>query len=411
MPSPRARVALALLAAALASGPSRAAPATSLAPSPPAPEPETFVVTLDREGVVEGIKLPAGSQLVFEAGAQPAPLKGPDGRPAPFYGPAAPVLHHVVPSRELTAWGLPISAEEQLFLGSFVSLVVARESSLEGFPLEEGTIVEFERRRGAGEDQPAAIKVLRGFTLGRAATVRGVQFPGSTALEFLADGTLWRARLFDDEELLDFPVSASADAEFHPSGKLAAFRLSRDFQVDGYVCLAEADVRLHPSGALASCYVAEGQSVQGFVADRTRPATFDADGRVRNLTLGSPALVDGLQLPAGVVIDFHPNGRIKRLRPGASGEGALLVRGIPVVPLPGRDDAGASFRPAGSLEAVVTGADFVHDGVPCLAGTTEFWLSGRIKSARLSREWQVGSRTYPPRAQVRFKRDGSPARD
>lgn len=400
----RSRAALAFFAAVFVASVARAAPAAQL----PA-EPETFTVTLDRDSVLEGVKLPPGSQLEFEEGSMPTPVRGPDGRPVPFYGPPAPVLHHVVPSREISAWGLPIAAEEQLFLGSFVSLVVARESSLEGFPLEEGTIVEFERRRGPGEDQPAAIKVLRGFTLGRAATVRGVQFPGSTALEFLADGTLWRARLFDDEEILDYPVSASADAEFHPNGKIAAFRPSRDFQIDGYVCLAEKEVRLHPAGALAACFVAEGQSVQGFVADRTRTTTFDTEGHVRSLTLGAAALVDGLQLPAGVFLDFHPNGRIKRIRPGTSAEGSLAVRGIPIVPIPGRDDAGASFRPGGSLEAVVTGGDFVHDGVPCLAGTVEFWLSGRIKGARLSREWTVGSRTYPPRAQVRFKRDGSPA--
>jgi hypothetical protein len=404
MPTSSLGAAIALMAAVFVSTPVLGAPAPSAAS-----EPASFAVTLDRESLVEGIKLPVGSQLVFDEGPQPAPLKGPEGRPAPFYGPPTPVLHHVVPSREITAWGLPIAAEEQLFLGSFVSLVVARESFLEGFPLEEGTIVEFERRRGAGEDQPAAIKVLRGFTLGRAATVRGVQFPGSTALEFLADGTLWRARLFDDEDILDYPVSSSADAEFHSNGRLAAFRLSRDFQVDGYVCLADTDVRLHPTGALAACYVAEGQSVQGFVADRARATTFDTEGHVRTLTLGAPALVDGLQLPAGALLDFHANGRIKRIRPGSGSESPLLVRGIPIVPIPGRDDASATFRPGGSLEAVVTGADFVHDGVPCLAGTVEFWLSGRIKSARLSREWKAGSRTYPPRAQVRFKRDGSPA--
>lgn len=403
-------IASSLLLAPDARGAGGSAANLALQGAPSAPRSsESFTVTLDQESTVEGVRLPKGSVLHFDEGAPNPPLKTPEGRPAPFYGPPTPSLDHVVPSRELAAWGLPIAANEDLFLGTFVSLVLARDASFEGVPLEAGTIVEFERRRGAGEDQPVAIKVMRGYTLGGAATVRGTAFPGSTALEFLPDGTLWRARLFDDEELADLPVSSSADAEFHPNGKIASFRLSRDHELDGHLCLDETEVKLHPTGVLASCFIAPGQSVQGFVADPQKPTAFDESGHVLSLGLGADALVDGLTLPEGALLDFHPNGRIKRIRIGTSPAGALKVRGIVLQAIPGREDVGAYFRPGGSLETIITGSDFEYDGVPGLAGTVEFWISGRLKSARLSRELKLGGRTYPPRTQIRFKRDGSPA--
>lgn len=392
-------------------------PPAAPVPGPSRPRPE-WTVTLEQDDVVEGVRLPSGTVLHFEEGDAPAPLRGPDGKPAPFYGPPDPVLKRAVPSVELFAWGLPVAAGEDLFLGSFVSLVLAAEATVEGLPLEAGTIVEFERRRGPGEDLPQAIKVLRGCTLSRAATVQGVQLPGSTAVEFLPDGLLWRARLFDDDDIGGLPVDSSADAEFHPNGHLASFRLSRDTDVDGHSCLGGDDVRLHASGRLAGCSLAAGQSVQGLQPDTDHPTSFFETGLLEAVVLVAPASVDGLTLQAGAMLQFHPNARIRRVQSGYAVDPAhkrekrlitQVVRGIPLEANLGKEDNGAFFRADGSLEKVVTRVDFEYEGIPVAGGfdPIEFWVSGRIKSARLARDFTFKGHTYARGTQIRLRRDGS----
>jgi len=263
---------------------------------------------LASDEVVEGVRLPAGTVLHWSDAPSARPERGEGARP--------PQLRKAVPPAALTAWGLPIAAGEELVLGSFVSLVLARDAVVEGLPVEGGTVVEFERRRGPGDDQPAAIKVLRGCTLRRATTVQGVAFPGGTAVDFSPEGQLLRARLLDDDELLGLPVSSAADVEFHPGGRLASLRLTEPAVVGGWRCLPEAEVRVHPTGQLASCVFADGQEVSGMEPGSELPVSFHEGGGVAGLQLAEPTWRDGLMLWRGAVLRFHPNGRLRRVEAG-----------------------------------------------------------------------------------------------
>ena len=426
MPTPLRLVPLVLLAALLAPArPARARTsdaAQSVPPSAPvpadAPKPE-WTVTLEDDTPVEGVELPEGTVLHYQPGDWPPPQRGPDGHLVAFFGPPAPVLVRAVPSADIEAWGLPIAAGEDLFLGSFVSLVLDGEGTVQGLPLEAGTIVEFERTRGPDDDQASAIKVLRGCTLSRAATVQGVQIPGNAALEFRPRGKLWLVRLYDDDDLAGFPVSSSADAEFHRNGRLSRFRLSRDFLIGGHTCEQDEDVDLYPSGHLEGCELAPGELAQGLAPDDDRPTRFFDSGLVQSIALTQAATVDGMALQPGAILDFHPNGRVRRLRSGFAQDPerprekrfvTQVVRGIPLEPnLGDTDHDGAYFRRDGSLEKVVTRDDFEYEGIPVAGGPdpVEFWVSGRIKSARLARDFAFRGRTYRRGMPIRLRRDGS----
>ena len=355
----------------------------------------TTVLAADE--VVEGVRLPAGTVLHWSDMPSARQDRGEGARP---------LLRKAVPPMAISAWGLPIAAGEELVLGSFVSLVLARDAVVEGLPVEGGTVVEFERRRGPGDDQPAAIKVLRGCTLRRATTVQGVAFPGGTAVDFSPEGQLLRARLLDDDELLGLPVSSAADVEFHPGGRLASLRLTEPAAVGGWTCLPDAEVRVHPTGQLASCLFAEGQEVSGMQPAADLPVAFHEGGGVAGLQLAESTWRDGLMLWRGAVLRFHPNGRLRRVEAGpfdATREGPPTIRGIPLVESGNKAGDGAWFRPDGSLERVVTGAAFEYDGLP-LAGGTEpvlFAPSGRLRSGRLAREVVVAGRPYPRGTNVR----------
>ena len=376
--------------------------------SPSGPE---WSRTLVRDERVEGIAIPAGSRLVYRAGVPIPQARAPDARTNGPSGAPAPTLVRIVPSRELVSWGLPIAAGEDLYPGTFVSLVLAREATARQLPLEAGSIVEFERRRGQGDDSPDAIKVLRGCTLARAANVEGVLLPGRTAIEFSPEGELWRARLFDDDEVQGLPLSSDADIEFDESGRMARFRLSAPFELDDHRCEA-GDVRRYPSGRLQSCSLGPATLVHGMQADASRPVTFHESGALESLLLAKPVVLEGEEFVAGSLLRLSPIGRLKRVPAPRSVDGAAavqMVKGIPLVALSGRTEDGAFFRSDGSLEKVVTAVDFEFDGIPVDGGPEpiDFWPSGRLRSARLAREHLARGHKFPAGTRLRFKRDGS----
>jgi hypothetical protein len=367
--------------------------------------------TLGRDERVEGVTLPVGSRLVFRPGPSLPALRLPDGRNQSLHGPPAPVLARVVPSRELIAWGLPVASGEDFYPGTFVSLVLAHDATARQLPVEAGSIVEFERRRGAGEDAPEAIKVLRSCTLAKAANVEGVVLPGRTAIEFSPEGDLWRARLFDDDEVEGLPLSSDADIEFEEGGKMVRFRLSEPFDFDGHHC-EPGDVRRFPSGRLQSCTLSSTELVHGMQADPSRPVTFHDSGAPESLVLAKSVFLEGEELVSGTFVRLSAAGRVRRLQAPRSTDGAApvqVVRGIPLVPLPGRVEDGAFFRSDGSLEKVVTAVDFEFDGIPIHGGPepVDFWPSGRLRSARLSRDLPARGHRYPAGTRLKFKRDGS----
>ena len=388
----RALVPLLLLASRLSSG------AVAVA----APAPAEWSTRLEGPVLVEGVVLPVGTALRFAADAS-----------AGREGPEPPRLVRAVPPVEVEVAGLPAAAGEELYLGPFVSLTLAREASVQGLPLETGSVVEFERRPGAsGSDE---VKVVRGGTLARATLVRGIQLPGGAALEFLPDGTLWRARLVDDEEVAGLPVSADEEVSFHPGGRIASVVLFEDREVDGRHCASAEPLMLFPSGRLERCTLVEETMLQGVTVSDAAPSAFFESGGLAEATLGATLLRDVHVLAEGTRVAFHPGGRLRRVRSALPPDAASpelapepqLVRGIPLTPFPARDDDGAWFRPDGTLDRVVTRAIFVFDGVPVdgAAGPVEFWPSGRLKSARVSRECVVRGRTYTVGARVRLSRE------
>ncbi|MFM2153148.1 MAG: hypothetical protein RL199_1583 [Pseudomonadota bacterium] len=403
MPPPD-RVLAFVLAALASAGLPRAAGARSRGSTSPDPAPVEWAVELDAPAMVEGVRFPAGSTLHFAA------VRGVESA-----GPVRPRLVRAVPSQSLSLWGLSAAAGEELYLGPFVSLTLERDVTLDGLPLEAGSVVEFERRADASAADVRGVKVVRGATLARAATVQGVALPGGAALEFLPDGALWRLRLLDDDELAGMPVSADEEVSFHPGGRLASWQPSADVVVDGHGCSAGAEVRLFATGRLEHCTPAEETMVGGVVVSAGEPTAFFESGTLAEATLGATLLRDDHVLVEGTRVSFHPNGRLRRVRspelPAAESPEVALspqqVRGIRLVPVSGRSDDGAWFRADGTLERVVTGADFEFDGFPVSGalGPVEFWASGRLKSARLSREAVVHGRLRQRGDRVRLERD------
>jgi hypothetical protein len=396
-----------LLAAACLALPCSALPAAASRPSALS----EWAVELELPAVVDGVRFPAGSRLHYAAPA--------DGGGS--VGPVRPRLVKVVPSESLVLWGLTAAAGEELFLGPFVSLTLGEGVTLDGLPLEGGSVVEFERRPESPPWDARGVKVVRGATLARAATVQGVPLPGGAALEFLPDGALWRARLLDDDEVGGLPVSADEEVTFHPGGGLASWQPSAAVVVDGRRCHAGSEVRQYATGRLERCTLVDEVMVGGVVVSDEAPTGFFESGALAEATLGATLLRDDHVLKEGARVSFQPSGRLRRVRSpeppdAASPEVApspQQVRGIPLVPMAGRTDEGAWFRPDGTLERIVTGADFEFDGLP-VAGTrgpVEFWVSGRLRSARLSRETFVRGRLRAPGDLVRFERDaaGSPS--
>jgi hypothetical protein len=296
---------------------------------------------------------------------------------------------------------------------------------VDGLALEAGSVVEFERRADVATGDPRGVKVVRGGTLARAAAVHGVLLPGGAAVEFLPDGTLWRARLLDDDEVAGLPVSADEEVTFHPNGRPSTWQPSRDVAVDGRRCSEGSEVRQFASGRLERCTLVDEGMVGGAVVSSEEPTTFFDSGSLSEATLGATLLRDDHVLSEGARVSFHPNGRLRRVRSPERPDAASpeleaspqRIRGIPLVPVAGQLDDGAFFRPDGTLERVVTGADFVFDGVPVAGarGPVEFRVSGRLKAARLSRDAIVEGRMHLRGELVRLGREagsrGAPAAD
>jgi hypothetical protein len=401
MPSPRRVRPLPVLCLAGLFGASLPAAAGVAVESSEAPA--EWSVELDTPYVVDGILLPAASVVRFAS----------TPRHRERVGPERPGVVKVTPSEPLVLWGMTAAAGEELYLGPFVSLTLAAEATVDGLALEAGSVVEFERRADVPVADVRGVKVVRGGTLARAATVRGVLLPGGTAVEFLPDGGLWRARLLDDDEVNGLPVSADEEMTFHPNGRPASWQPSRDVAVDGRRCSGGGEVRQFPSGRLERCTLVDEVMVGGVVVSDEEPTTFFESGALAEATLGATLLRDDHVLVEGARVAFHPNGRLRRVRSPERPDAASpeleaapqRIRGIPLVPLPDRTDDGAYFRPDGTLERVLTGADFEFDGVPVAGarGPVEFRVSGRLKSARLSRDALVQGR---PRQRGEFVRLG-----
>ncbi|MFZ9888269.1 MAG: redoxin domain-containing protein, partial [Myxococcota bacterium] len=117
---------------------------------------------------------------------------------------------------------------------------------------------------------PAAIKVLRGCTLGRAVTVQGVAFPGGTALDFSPVCEKEHACFVDD--LAKFSALDAQVFGISVDSVWAHKAFAKQLQIN-YPLLAD----FHPKGAVADQYGA-------YLADKGITArtnfVIDKDGKV-----------------------------------------------------------------------------------------------------------------------------------
>jgi hypothetical protein len=184
--------------------------------------------------------------------------------------------------------------------------------------------------------------LLLGGTLVEDFVIDGVPCQGGEIVELHEDGRLKCAKLASDAVVAGVPCAGDADVEFYPSGPLRWARLARPHLIGPVPCAAGSGVSFHPTGALwngslGDRWRRDGRDYQagtiltldpaghvlewssdvppGGVVDGL-PCREDAgvwrypSGRLSNVVLAGPAVIDGVAYEVGTEIDLDQEGHV-----------------------------------------------------------------------------------------------------
>jgi hypothetical protein len=197
--------------------------------------------------------------------------------------------------------------------------------ALRGGTLDEDTDVDGVPCKGGEKIQLHENGRLESAWLAADVTVGGVPCAAGEVVDFYPSGALRWARLARDTVVDGVPCKGGELLELYGNGRLESAWLAADVTVGGVPCAADAPVDCYPSGALKWARLARPHRVGEVPCAQGSPTFFHPNGVLWNGELGDRWRRDGRVYHAGTRVTLDPTGRVlewsSKVPPGGVVEG------------------------------------------------------------------------------------------
>jgi hypothetical protein len=156
---------------------------------------------------------------------------------------------------------------------------------------------------------------LRGGTLDEDTDIDGVPCKGGEKIKLHENGRLESAWLAADVTVGEVPCDADEVVDFYPSGALKWVRLARPHRVGEVPCAQGSPIFFHPNGVLWNGELGDRWRRDGRVYHAGTRVTLDPTGRVLEWSSEVPpgGVVEGLPCRNDVDVWRYPNGRLSNV--------------------------------------------------------------------------------------------------